>query len=586
MTFRRLVATSLVAAALGLVPALPAFAIPVAAPATPTGAACGPNEGVTVVVDFTPTADDVVLGCAAGAQTTILEALSAVGFEPTTEVTGFGTLLCAIDGVVANPAGCQLPGPYWSLALNTTDGNPTDTGATFGTTWVAANVGVDGGPLAVGSVVGFSQGEFPVAPPRVDLATLPQPDNAPVAPPSYGPATGDATAAAGWIGRQLAAGDGLINGDAGLTVDAIYTLAAAGVGADVITQSAQALYASGASYIGTTAEIPARFGRIAKMVLALQIAGLDPSAFPDGADTRDLPAELRSVLNADGSFGSSDTPFVHAFALIALSRTQAGAPDVAVEWLAAQQCADPVAAGAFGFDATCASADPDYTAIAVQGLLAAGVEQADPIIAAAIGWLSAQQSEAGDVAGNTNSTGLVGQVFAAVGATEEQAAASGFIGGLQVSCDTVAASAGALVDDNVGAIAWTPESLGLAIGNGIAVPDLGEWQYASVQAVFGLGTPTLGALTAAGADAALPAATVCVAPTSETVPTTPPTSAEVTPSATTVSTSTSSAPAKPGLAVTGVDDRIGVELGIAALLLAGGAGLVVAGRRRGGHRKH
>ena len=293
-------------------------------------------------MDFEPARDEVVVGCAPGAQDSLGDAMEAAGFEVTTEATGFGPYLCAIDGIAANPANCQaFPGAYWSPWLATVDGTP---GGAASTTWSSAQVGVAGGPLAVGSVVGFEQntdGAFPGTPPRLELTALPPRDNTPVEVPAYGAAEGSATAVAGWIGRQLDAGNGLINGSAGLTVDAVYALAAAGVGGDTIARSAAALVASGSAYIGTSAESAAKYAQIAKFAFALQVAGVDPTTFPDGAGgTRDLLAELRSTLNADGSFGASDDPFRHAYVLLALSRTAAGAPESAVDWLAAQQCTD------------------------------------------------------------------------------------------------------------------------------------------------------------------------------------------------------------------------------------------------------
>lgn len=600
MFLRRFAAAALVTATVGLsslVAAPSAHADPVV-----SGTACGVNEGVTVVVDFAPTRDEVAVGCAAGAQDTIADALAAAGFEITTEVTGFGPYLCAIDGIAANPADCQaFPGAYWSPWLATSDGLP---GGSPSTTWSSAQVGVSGGPLAVGSVVGFDQntdGAYPGTPPRLDLTALPPRDNAPVEVPAYGPGSGSAAAVAGWLGRQLDAGNGLINGSPGLTIDAVYALAAAGVGGDTMDRSAAALLAAGSTYVGTTAETAANFAQVAKLAFALQIAGVDATTFPDGAGgSRDLLADLRSTLNVDGSFGTSDDPFRHAYALLALSRTDAGAPASAVSWLSAQQCTDGVAAGSFGFDG-CAGADPDYTAVAVEGLLAAGVDADAPVITAATGWLAAQQSAVGDLAGNTNSTGLAGNVFTATGATGAATAAAGFIGGLQVSCDTLAGDT-ALTPDALGAIAWTPAGLADATGFGLDEGNLGEWQYASVQAVFGLGAVALGDLTAAGAADELPAVPACDAPVTETTPVEPttatPTSGVVavsgvgTAAATTSTAVTASAAtttrtnATPALASTGVTDRTGPEVTIAVLLLITGGVLVAVGRRPASTRRH
>ncbi len=583
MLLRRFAAAAVVAATVGLtsvVTAITAHAVPLT-----TGTACGTNEGVTVVVDFAPTRDEVVVGCAAGPQDTIAAAMTAAGFELTTEATGFGPYLCAIDGVAANPVSCQaFPGAYWSSWLATTDGNP---GGTPSTDWNSAQVGLSGGPLPVGSVVGLDQntdGAFPGTPPRLDPAALPPRGNTPVTVPTYGPAQGSATAVAGWLGRQIDGDTGLINGSPGLTVDVVYALAAAGVGGATIDRAAAALLASGSTYVGTAAEVAAKFARIAKLSLALQIAGIDPAVFPDGSGgTRDLLAELRSVLNPDGSFGTADDPFQHAYAVIALSRTTGGAPAPAVTWLRARQCTDTVAAGAFGY-AGCDTADADYTAVAVEGLLAAGVTADDPAVTAATGWLVAHQSAAGDLAGNTNSTGLAGNVFTATGGSTAAAAAAGFIGGLQVTCDTLAGGS-ALTADARGAIAWTPAGLADADQFGLDSGNLGEWQFASVQAVLGLGAPTLAGLTAAGAADALPEPAVCVeaavdtsAPVIPTV-TTPALTPVVTPAAVGGTTTTGSRTVAPMLASTGATDRTGPGVLVAVLLLVTGGALIAAARR-------
>ncbi len=592
MTFRRATAAALTTLLIVLAPmlgVLPASAVP-PTPA-PVGAACGPNEGVTVVVDFSPTADSVQVGCAPGQQATILDAMQAAGRDVTTEPFGAGSYLCAIDGVAANPVNCQaFPGAYWSSFLNTTDGNP---GGPFGADWTSANVGVDGGPLPVGSVVGFIQntdGSFPGPSPRLDLSALPQPDDSPVELPTYAPATGDAAAVAGWIGRQLSAGNGLLGGSVGLTTDAIYALAAAGVGGDQIAQSAAALLASGDSYLGAPAESATKIGQIAKTALALEIAGLDPTTFPGPAGNRDLLGELRAALQPDGSFGAADEPFRHAYAVLALSRTTAGTPASAVRWLQQQQCTAPPEAGSYGFGG-CAGPDPDYTALVVQALLAAGVDSVDGAIADATHWLLGRQSETGDVAGNTNTTGLAGQAFSAVGAvgaggavtTEEVEVAAvnaaRFVGGLQVRCSTITTGS-PLTGSDLGAVAWKPASLADAQQFGIG-DSIGEWQFAAVQAVFAIGTPSLGAITATGAEPGLPPAAVCEPTPTSTTPS--PTDGATTES-TSVSATTTAADTRT-LSATGVPRSMTSLVAVGVLLVVGGVVAMVISRGRSSRRR-
>ncbi len=158
-----LVATTL------LTGATPAAAAP---PATVTGQACAPGTGVTVAVDFAPGSDAVEIGCAVGTQATMAAAGAAAGFTfaPT---TGF---LATINGVApADPAV-----GFWSIFINTTDGQPA---GPLGTAWSFAQTGIDGGPLAVDTVLLFDLVEDFNAPqedPRITLSEIAA--TAPVAP--------------------------------------------------------------------------------------------------------------------------------------------------------------------------------------------------------------------------------------------------------------------------------------------------------------------------------------------------------------------------------------------------------------------
>src|SRR6478609_5176762 len=152
----------------------PVAPAPVAAtpPATVTGQACLPGQGVTVAVDFAPDSDEVVIGCAIGTQTTMAAAGAGAGFTfaPT---TGF---LATINGVApADPAV-----GFWSIFINTTDGQPA---GPLGTAWSFAQTGIDGGPLAVDTVLLFDLVEDFNAPqedPRITLSEIAA--TAPVAP--------------------------------------------------------------------------------------------------------------------------------------------------------------------------------------------------------------------------------------------------------------------------------------------------------------------------------------------------------------------------------------------------------------------
>ncbi len=488
-----------------------------ASPPVVSGEACAPGTGVTVVVNFVPALGGIQLRCAIGSQQSYKSALESVGFTLETYAFSFGNVLCKIDGVGTDQDKCaNFSGELsWANWINVEGGA---TSGNFTPDWQSASTGIDGGALATDTYIGFSQAtgaDYPGAGPQTELP----PVNAAVEPAAYGPAAGSALAAAGWIGRQVQAGDGLLNGSVGFTTDAIYALAAAGVGGDVIDKAAQQIFASGTTYVGKADVRAAKSGAIAKTALALQIAGLDPTVFPADAGTRDLIGDLRDIQNADGTFGSSANPypFAQALPILALARTVSGAPESALTWLVSQQCADKASSefGSFygyyseGAPPICESGDSDSTAMSVQALLAAGVPASDPSILAAQNWLITAQAADGGLGANSNSTGLAGQTFAALGDVDHAASAAGYIGGLQFSCDTVNVANSAIVAENVGAISYDVAGFNDAIEFGIDDSNLGTIQYATVQAVFGLGTPAFGSLTAEGAEAGLPTVPDC-----------------------------------------------------------------------------
>ena len=252
--------------------------------------------------------------------------------------------------------------------------------------------------------------------------------------------------------------------DYGLTMDAMFALAAAGVGGSEIKNAAIALYDSGSGYLGAASDAAANAGKIAKTTLALQVAGFDPTVFPDGAGgTRNLPAELRLSMSADGQFGPNDFPLVHALAVLALDRTIGGVPAAAVSWLQGTQCTTAGDSfGAYGYSG-CGDVDVDGTSLATQALLAAGVDAGDPSVADANGWLTGLQQPDGGLpssfgSANTNGTGLAGQTFLALGEDAAAGSAAGYVGGLQVSCASLVDGSKLTVAD-VGAIAYDADRI-------------------------------------------------------------------------------------------------------------------------------
>jgi hypothetical protein len=552
-----------------------------AAPAAPVaGAACQPGQGVTLAVDFSPVRDQVDIRCAPDAAGTVRDAFAAAGFD----FGESGTFITEIDGVDAAALGEQ---GWWGLFASTADGLP---GGPAGDQWQMAMVGADSGPVQTDEAYFFRLFESwsATGDPRLSLAEVVGHAGTDSTPPParVDPAPANAAQAAGWIGRELAASDGVatLNGaaDWGLTIDALFALAAAGVGGDQAAATAAKLQASGEAYAGAAAELDAKWPAVAKLALALQVAGLEPAVVQADGSNRDLIADLRAALGPDGSFGTGDNSFSHPLALIALARTDGGAPPAAVAWLTAQQCADAddPAHGSFGWTAGCGSPDPDATAMAIQGLLAGGLEPTSGPVAGAAAWLAAAQAASGGFpsswgAANANTTGLAGLALALAGGHDQAtAAAAGYVGALQLTCAALAIADTPLTEDSIGAIAFDQAGFDAAVADGIDDLNADQFRRATSQAVFALDAPGLVALTLEGAAAALPSASCAAA--SSPPPSASSTGAASPSGAATGPTPTASQPA--ALPPTGPGVGAGLPLAAIAALATGAA--LVARRRR------
>ncbi|WP_018588608.1 peptidase [Salinispora arenicola] len=261
-------------------------------------------------------------------------------------------------------------------------------------------------------------------------------------------------AAAGWLARQLVDGerfevvfDGVAYPDQGLTLDAVFAFATAGVADD---------YGAGAlawvtrpdirdGYLGDgTTEVYA--GATAKLALAVQVRGGDPT----DVGGVDLIARLRSIQSPSGrftdrsAFGDFSNAFSQSFAVLALDRTATGVPSTAAAWLAGTRCPDggyPVLP-----DQPVCTSDVDATAMAVQALRAAD-RPADA--AAGLGWLVSVQGTDGGFANaagapNANSTGLAAQALRDGRRPLAWARARAFLAELQVGCASAPADWGAV----------------------------------------------------------------------------------------------------------------------------------------------
>jgi len=141
-------------------------------------------------------------------------------------------------------------------------------------------------------------------------------------------------------------------------------------------------------------------GATGKLALVAQVTGNDPTSL-GGID---LVSELRGLLvtagkdagrfSDDSAFGDFSNPLGQSFAVLALERaTSTGAPQVAVNYLVAAQCADGGFPEAFGAK-TCTSS-PGATGLALQALVAAG---ADCPATRAQAWLTSAQAADGSFA--------------------------------------------------------------------------------------------------------------------------------------------------------------------------------------------
>jgi hypothetical protein len=397
--------------------------------------------------------------------------------------------------------------------------------------------------------------------------------------------TDPAQAAAGWLARQLINGEhfgatfqGVEYPDQGLTIDALFALAAAGVAGTntekIITWLATPAVLNG--YLGTADDpyYPGfAAGATAKTILAAQIAGKNPAAF-GGID---LVTRLVSLQKPSGRFSDTfatdySNAFGQSFAVVALNRTGGHPTETAngTAFLAGTQCAD----GGFPlyFAGPTCDSQVDATAYVVQALLAAG----DSATATkGLTWLiGKQKADGGFTDGNAakespenaNSTGLAAQALHLGGKTTAANSAVAFLKTLQVGCG------GAAV--NQGGIAYTAAGF-----------DTSTAPRSTAQAILGLTGAGLGSLSTEGAQADAPTLECAVPTTPASTPTAgptttshPTTTAPASGTTTTASTTTTTTTGAVGVTTT---TRLAGALPVTGTslppILFAGAGLVVVG---------
>ena len=229
---------------------------------------------------------------------------------------------------------------------------------------------------------------------------------------------GDLDRAVSWLKDQQQTDGGFSNGfapesDIGATSDAILGLVFAGEDPAVLKDGDKSPFDFLEERVGA-GEVQGA-GVAAKVVLALNAAGLNPRSFAD----HDLVQIVLEDFDAStGLFGFG--PFDSGLAISALVAVDADLPEGAVEGLLATQLED----GSFSFSAEPGqiTGDSNTTALAVQALIAAGFKDG---IGPSLeyfrstqnedgGWTYQKPSEYGEET-DTNSTALVIQALNAAG---------------------------------------------------------------------------------------------------------------------------------------------------------------------------
>ncbi|MEJ7839455.1 MAG: prenyltransferase/squalene oxidase repeat-containing protein [Thermomicrobiales bacterium] len=243
-----------------------------------------------------------------------------------------------------------------------------------------------------------------------------QSDATPAASPQ---AVGGVESAVSWLLNQQTEGGGFpgFSGepDPGTTIDAIFALVAAeSYGIDTATsiQDANAYLESddiALDYAETGV------GQAAKLLLALNTLGLEPTNLATGAL---VDIVLAGQDESTGVYGFG--PFDHALAMLALSASGETIPDSAITALESTQAAN----GGWGFEGGTddAAADSNTTSMVIQALAASG-QPDNGMTESGLAYLETVVSEEGGAAYNddpaslvdSNSTALVAQAVIATG---------------------------------------------------------------------------------------------------------------------------------------------------------------------------
>ncbi|MEX0782396.1 MAG: prenyltransferase/squalene oxidase repeat-containing protein [Dehalococcoidia bacterium] len=166
-----------------------------------------------------------------------------------------------------------------------------------------------------------------------------------------------------------------------------------------------------ADYLEANAAAVPNAAAAGKAALAAEALGIDPA----NVGGTDLIAKITGGYDLDTNrYGADD--FSHALGIIGLACTGTEVGPEPLDALLDTQIDD----GGWGFGG---AADPDTTALALQALVAAGIEADDPDLVEALDYLKDAQLDDGswgyDGVGNANSTALVVQALLALGEDPE-----------------------------------------------------------------------------------------------------------------------------------------------------------------------
>ncbi|MEA3336500.1 MAG: prenyltransferase/squalene oxidase repeat-containing protein [Chloroflexota bacterium] len=313
-----------------------------------------------------------------------LEALLRTGLNVTTAEFGFGTAVCAIEGVgcPATDCFCETEN-FWGYQYWEEGG------------WQSYMVGAADSNVSDGGVEGWAWGPFGNTPPAITSEIL------------------AANAALQWIAPQQET-DGSIGHNVGATLDVILAVAAANQ--DPVTwRSSEGeslvdyVKAEGSVYAGQTA------AGAGKMAVGAAAAHQDPAAFGD--------LDLVDILDGHydsgtGAFGANNQD--QGFALLGLAAAGEMVPEAAVQRLVNDTNPD----GGWGWAGGVPS-DVDSTSLVIEALIAAGQSATSTVVVNALDYLHDVQMTNTDggfasspdqpwaVDSNTNSTAFAVQAILA-----------------------------------------------------------------------------------------------------------------------------------------------------------------------------